>query len=813
MHENHTVFFSICFILSLATPHQLFAEDWSIGIYEGTSPLVLQPSAYTKNPVLTAQDVTDIQADFLADPFLLQEGDAWYLFFEALNSANSQGDIGYASSANGYDWTYQKIVFDEPFHLSYPQVFKWEGEYYMVPETSETNSIRLYRAVNFPSDWEFVTTLVSGRPYVDSSLFYYNGGWWMYSAAYSSATGVDDTLYLFYADNLVGPWVEHPMSPVVAADPNIARPGGRVIQFDNRLVRFTQDDYPTYGNQVRAFEVMQLTRTDYAEVEVPENPVVAATGLAWNADGMHHIDPVLLPSGTWLAVVDGKGDPQLFESISKTDWTLVAVDSEELVGEDGAATNAFDGATESIWHTQWLGTSPPHPHWLEIDLGTAYDLDGFGYLARQDGGVNGRVKDYAFYVSADGMNWGSPVAAGAFPNTALEQQVSFATTEGRYVRFEGLSEQTGGPYTSMAELVVLGLASETSPTDSDGDGIVDSFDQCPNTPAGAAVDVNGCTASQLDSDSDNDGVSDAVDLCPGTMLGSIVDTNGCAASQLDSDNDGVSDALDLCPVTLTGSAVDANGCAVSQIDSNGDGISDLDAIALGLDPSDPDGDSDGDGVSDVVEIGGDLSNPRDSNTDGVIDALEAMIASGLQLLNYTVVDTITAAGEQLSGVSATAVTGGATGISFPFGAVSYTTTSLPGGTVLVMMMFSVDLPANLALYKVDNAVLTELPTIAWRRVDARMLEIALTDGDLLTDLDGSVDGAIVNTFALGVVASAPVAGATGGGGGCALNPAGTVEDPTLLLIGLIALIICRPSKMNSLVNDLPVMFYLVHGES
>ena len=126
MYENHTVFFLICLILSLATPGQLFAEDWSIGIM-GTSPMVLQPSAHTKNPVLTAQDVTDRQAGFLADPFLLQEGDAWYLFFEVLNNANSQGDIGYASSANGYDWTYQKIVLDEPFHLSYPYVFKWES--------------------------------------------------------------------------------------------------------------------------------------------------------------------------------------------------------------------------------------------------------------------------------------------------------------------------------------------------------------------------------------------------------------------------------------------------------------------------------------------------------------------------------------------------------------------------------------------------------------------------------------------------------------------------------------------------------------
>ena len=64
------------------------------------------------------------------------------------------------------------------------------------------------------------------------------------------------------------------------------------------------------------------------------------------------------------------------------------------------------------------------------------------------------------------------------------------------------------------------------------------------------------------------------------------------------------------------------------LDSNGDGILDVDAIALGLDPNDPDGDTDDDGSSDVDEVGGDLNNPLDSDVDGVIDALEPGAAAG-----------------------------------------------------------------------------------------------------------------------------------------------------------------------------------------
>src|SRR5690554_6590871 len=90
------------------------------------------------------------------------------------------------------------------------------------------------------------------------------------------------------------------------------------------------------------------------------------------------------------------------------------------------------------------------------------------------------------------------------------------------------------------------------PADSDGDGVPDSRDQCPGTPAGATVDSTGC-----EPDADGDGVPDARDACPNTPAGAMVDSRGC---ELDSDNDGVVDSLDLCPNTPAGATVDATGC-------------------------------------------------------------------------------------------------------------------------------------------------------------------------------------------------------------------------------------------------------------
>ena len=108
--------------------------------------------------------------------------------------------------------------------------------------------------------------------------------------------------------------------------------------------------------------------------------------------------------------------------------------------------------------------------------------------------------------------------------------------------------------------------------DTDGDGVTDDKDNCPNTPAGEAVDSDGCADSQKDGD--NDGVTDDLDTCPDTPTGEAVDADGCADSQKDTDGDGVTDDLDTCPDTPAGEAVDASGCADSQNDTDGDGVTD-----------------------------------------------------------------------------------------------------------------------------------------------------------------------------------------------------------------------------------------------
>lgn len=275
---------------------------WSIGIYEGTSPLTLRPAEHALNPVLTRDDVSDLDAEFVADPFMVNADGRWYMFFEVANRRLSKGEIALAISADGFKWAYGGVVLTEPFHLSYPYVFTHEAEYYMIPETLPRAAIRLYRSSRFPYEWTCVGTLVSGRPFSDSSIVHAFERWWLFSSASSDAA--HDTLRLYWADELTGPWREHPRSPIIAGNPHAARPAGRVLANERSVIRFAQDCAPEYGLSVQAFEVTELTLQTYSE-RILGTPILQGTGFGWNAAGMHHIDAHPFANGTWIACVDG----------------------------------------------------------------------------------------------------------------------------------------------------------------------------------------------------------------------------------------------------------------------------------------------------------------------------------------------------------------------------------------------------------------------------------------------------------------------------------------------------------------------------
>jgi len=181
----------------------------------------------------------------------------------------------------------------------------------MMPEGSKKGELRLYRAVQFPLKWELEKVLLS-KPLIDSFIIEYNGYHWLFGSDFSAfGAKKNGELEIWYSNSPLGPWKPHKQNPVHNTDKSFgARNAGRPFIYKGDLYRTGQDCGETYGRRVRLFKVMVLTTEKFEEIEVPlgiEEPKKGRN--VWNGARYHHLDAQMLPSGKWVAVMDGDRVP------------------------------------------------------------------------------------------------------------------------------------------------------------------------------------------------------------------------------------------------------------------------------------------------------------------------------------------------------------------------------------------------------------------------------------------------------------------------------------------------------------------------
>lgn len=242
---------------------------------------------------------------------------------------------------------------------------------------------------------------------------------------------------------------EAPNGEIIAPANDLSIPAGTLVSFSGTGTD-PEDDQPiTYSWDFDSPLIPECTQANCDDIEFATagTYVVSLTV----ADGMGTEDPTPATRTITVASTATLLDQSL--------WSLHWADS-EASGYTGDF--AFDGDSNTIWHTAWEPTSPPPPHEIRIDLNGVYDIEGVHYLPRQDMS-NGRIGIYEIYVSGDGATWGTAVAWGTFPDTSAEQQVMFTSpARGRYIRLVALTEVNGNPWTTVAELNVAGEPVVTS---------------------------------------------------------------------------------------------------------------------------------------------------------------------------------------------------------------------------------------------------------------------------------------------------------------------------------------------------------------
>lgn len=199
-----------------------------------------------------------------ADPFVVDDGERRLVFVEEYGLRDQRGVIACLELLADGSARRLGLAIDEPYHVSYPQVFRHEGDWYLTIESGAARRARLYRASAFPLRWEPVADLLSDCACVDPTLRYHDGHWYLFASLSDNGADAHDELFLFIADTLSGPYRPHPCNPVVK-DVRRARPAGALFVHGGRLVRPAQDCAPVYGAAVVFNEVLELSPTAYRE--------------------------------------------------------------------------------------------------------------------------------------------------------------------------------------------------------------------------------------------------------------------------------------------------------------------------------------------------------------------------------------------------------------------------------------------------------------------------------------------------------------------------------------------------------------------
>ena len=232
-------------------------EQWNLFFHFGPE---------TTNDMVAFERMPPPNDCFWADPHVIYREPAYYIFIEEYPFRKKRGHISVIEMDRQGNYKPPIPVLQEDYHLSFPFVFTWMGSYYMIPESSENKTINLYESIKFPYAWRLKMTLMKDVTAVDTTIFYHQGKWWLFTAmSEQPAAAPQVELFLFYSDQLITDrWSPHPMNPIVS-DVKKARGAGSLFQTEGKLYRPSQDCSKAYGYGFDLNEIVTLSETQYCE--------------------------------------------------------------------------------------------------------------------------------------------------------------------------------------------------------------------------------------------------------------------------------------------------------------------------------------------------------------------------------------------------------------------------------------------------------------------------------------------------------------------------------------------------------------------
>ena len=231
--------------------------EWGIAIRKACNyNLILNRKDEHSEPFMIIPSTNEY---WYADPLLFSDNGKTWLFVEAYNRERRKGEIGVFDIVDGEAVNFRQII-SIPTHMSYPFVFKYQQEYYMIPETGAAEEIILYKANAFPDKWTRDKVLLSGKVYRDSTVYQgADGKLKVLSYRQTGSRRYNVKYYLTVFDLDMESKTLSLVSEIVDKK-KINRPAGPVISIGDKKYRVGQKCSRVYGESIYSYEMKNIDK-------------------------------------------------------------------------------------------------------------------------------------------------------------------------------------------------------------------------------------------------------------------------------------------------------------------------------------------------------------------------------------------------------------------------------------------------------------------------------------------------------------------------------------------------------------------------
>lgn len=238
---------------------KLFVKQWVIGISQGNIKDIIRTKNFNPNIQWLELDSID---HFRADPFPLKDKNGNInIFYEDFYFEDFYGNISIMTLDKNFKQSNHKTILDTKSHLSYPFVFEENNQIYIFPESAQNGKLSCYNYNTDSRSLDFVKDIID-LALVDSTIIKYKEKYWLFGTI--GGKNSNSRLYIYYSDNLLGPYTPHKQNPVKEGS-NGSRPAGNFIEVDGNLYRPSQNCQNQYGESITINKVISLDENTYSE--------------------------------------------------------------------------------------------------------------------------------------------------------------------------------------------------------------------------------------------------------------------------------------------------------------------------------------------------------------------------------------------------------------------------------------------------------------------------------------------------------------------------------------------------------------------